>query len=934
MAVQSDRGVPLSTLCPKYLHTNSTSHTWPFSAIAELIDNAYDPDVSAKHFWIDKTMVKGEECLSFMDNGNGLDHVAMRKMLSFGYSDKVAVNGIKPIGMYGNGFKSGAMRLGKDAIVFSRSKNTTCVGMLSQTYLEKLCAEQIIVPIVCFEQSETNQEEDKASLRDILRYSSFNTQKDLLDEVNAISSSGSGGKTGTRIIIWNLRRTSTSTTEFDFEKDRYDIRIPSDVYEEINDTSQPPRVTSYVPDSVCSLRAYCSILYLKPRMQIIIRGQKVKSQLIAKSLAYIRKDHYKPTFLPKRIPITFGYNTKSKDQYGIMMYHKNRLIKAYERVGCQLKANQKGVGVIGIIECYFLEPTHNKQNFNETDKYRKTMINLGTKLEEYWQEINHKRKTEDPNNSIPVEDTIKRPDQNWVQCDDCSKWRKLPDGIDCSKLPDKWFCLKNPDPQFRSCNVEEEPVDSDGDQPSYHKTYKQQVRGEKKNEENKRQKEEEDRKRQEEQRLADLAKKNRALERSLKQQLQQTVHSPSTPTTPRRRLNTESPRQGAARAKSSSLRASTISQAACSPSSSSGLPVISNVCSLSPGPLRGKRTQPVTPQGTPKRPRENDFHQGTSDTSTSVDASPLSFPSVPINHDGDDDDDEDIFILETVSTPKPKKTGFDLTKVKTEQEQSDINVDVVSETNVAETGSAGSAAVGTSPSPAPLTEVTSITTQTEVHKVKKEEEDRNQTEGEERVGQSSDMGIDVCVEQSAFKKESNGDTHIENQGKQTLRNGGMHLLASDEEAGPSCADTSQLHLPSMTDIEEQQEQLLEMMQTTAQERDSFKEQLDSVEKQRAILASQCEELKLQLQQQRERAREGSATPRRVTDSSVQTDPNEAGGIAVSVTDSSSDWFKSLIELRHNVGRLLVSTMPALELDQVNYECNVIDEILEQFLSNV
>lgn len=102
-------------------------------------------------------------------------------------------------------------------------------------------------------------------------------------------------------------------------------------------------------------------------MQIIIRGQKVKTQLIAKSLAYIQKDHYKPNFLvpshycpvifffssfkfdcthwfslyiffqDKRLTITFGYNTKSKEQYGVMMYHKNRLIKAYKRVGCQLK---------------------------------------------------------------------------------------------------------------------------------------------------------------------------------------------------------------------------------------------------------------------------------------------------------------------------------------------------------------------------------------------------------------------------------------------------------------------------------------------------------------------------------------------------------------------------------------------------------------------
>lgn len=41
----------------------------------------------------------------------------------------------------------------------------------------------------------------------------------------------------------------------------------------------------------------------------------------------------------------------------------------------------------------------------------------------------------------------KRPDQTWVQCDSCLKWRKLPDGID--QLPEKWYCSNNPDPQFR-----------------------------------------------------------------------------------------------------------------------------------------------------------------------------------------------------------------------------------------------------------------------------------------------------------------------------------------------------------------------------------------------------------------------------------------------------------------------------------------------------
>ena len=47
-------------------------------------DNAYDPDVNAKQFWIDKTQFKGQDCLIFMDNGNGLDYEKMHKMLRYG----------------------------------------------------------------------------------------------------------------------------------------------------------------------------------------------------------------------------------------------------------------------------------------------------------------------------------------------------------------------------------------------------------------------------------------------------------------------------------------------------------------------------------------------------------------------------------------------------------------------------------------------------------------------------------------------------------------------------------------------------------------------------------------------------------------------------------------------------------------------------------
>ncbi|CAI5772577.1 family CW-type zinc finger 3 isoform X1 [Podarcis lilfordi] len=452
-----ENGIPLSALCPKFLHTNSTSHTWPFSAAAELIDNAYDPDVNAKQMWIDKTVINENTCLTFMDNGNGMNADKLHKMLSFGFSDKVALNGRVPVGLYGNGFKSGSMRLGKDAIVFTKNGEIMSVGMLSQTFLEVTKAEHVVVPIITFNKKRElmKREKSAASLKAILEHSLFPTEEELLAELDAII-----GKKGTRIIIWNLRREKNEQTEFDFDTDKYDIRIPADLDELTGKRGykKQERQDQIVPESDYSLRAYCSILYLKPRMQIIIRGQKVQTQLVSKSLAHIERDVYRPKFLaPKTVRITFGFNCRNKDHYGMMMYHRNRLIKAYERVGYQQKANNMGVGVVGIIECNFLKPTHNKQDFDYTNEYRRTMQALGEKLNDYWNEMQAK-KLDYPQEEM-VEDSQNRPDQTWVQCDSCLKWRKLPDGMD--KLPEKWYCSYNPDPQFRNCNVDEEPEDDD-----------------------------------------------------------------------------------------------------------------------------------------------------------------------------------------------------------------------------------------------------------------------------------------------------------------------------------------------------------------------------------------------------------------------------------------------------------------------------------------
>ncbi|KAM9486517.1 MORC family CW-type zinc finger protein 3-like isoform 2-T2 [Clarias gariepinus] len=482
MASLTNRKIPLSLIHPHYLHTNSTSHIWPFSAVAGLIDNAYDPDVSAKQFWISKTMIQDQACLVFMDNGKGMDYDKMYKMLSFGFNDKQTVGRHIPVGQYGNSFKSGSMRLGKDALVFSQKANTMCVGLLSQTYHEKIKAEHIIVPIVKFTVTGENDvsvaPEYEECLHDILKYSLFNTKEDLLYEFSAINWLSNKSKSGTRIIVWNLRRTSLGELELDFKKDRYDFQILTDVYGGIKETNkQQARPAVQVPKIKYSLRAYCSILYLKPKMQIIIQGQKVETQYVTKNLELVFKDTYKPVCNPplkKPIKITFGYSTKSGEPYGIMMYHKNRLIRAYDRVGCQRRINSTGVGVIGVIECNHLTPTHNMQDFDNTDEYRRTMLDLGTKLEDYWKETWYRFK-QNVNRTEPFEDfSTRKPDQTWIQCYECLKWRKLPDGV--GELHKKWFCKMNPDNQFRSCEAEEEPEDSDDEQRGYQKTYRQEIK--------------------------------------------------------------------------------------------------------------------------------------------------------------------------------------------------------------------------------------------------------------------------------------------------------------------------------------------------------------------------------------------------------------------------------------------------------------------------
>uniref|UniRef100_A0A452XP39 Morc S5 domain-containing protein n=1 Tax=Aegilops tauschii subsp. strangulata TaxID=200361 RepID=A0A452XP39_AEGTS len=56
--------------------------------------------------------------LVFQDDGGGMDPEGVRQCMSLGFSTKKSKT---TIGQYGNGFKTSTMRLGADAIVFTRA---------------------------------------------------------------------------------------------------------------------------------------------------------------------------------------------------------------------------------------------------------------------------------------------------------------------------------------------------------------------------------------------------------------------------------------------------------------------------------------------------------------------------------------------------------------------------------------------------------------------------------------------------------------------------------------------------------------------------------------------------------------------------------------------------------------------------------------------
>ncbi|KAF8399736.1 hypothetical protein HHK36_015607 [Tetracentron sinense] len=384
---------------PKFLHSNATSHKWAFGAIAELLDNAVDEIQNGATFIVvDKTSNprNGSAALLIQeDDGGGMDPEAMRRCMSFGFSDKKSKSAI---GQYGNGFKTSSMRLGADVIVFSRHMKKRFGSDNEILHYD--------VQLVDYEFNTSNgtletllrygKEHFTSNLSMLLQWSPYATEAELLKQVNFRNFLATVfddiGHHGTKVIIYNLWFNDDGDMELDFDSDAEDICINKD-------PNMAQRCSSWKT-------VYSSILYLRipQSFRIILRGQVVEHHNIANDLKFPEFILYRPKMggnMEAAVVTTIGFlkDAPHVNIHGFNVYHKNRLILPFWHV-VNNQTDSRGRGVVGekplkhlsytpithpsVLEANFIEPTHDKQDFEKTTLFQKLESRLKEMTLEYW----------------------------------------------------------------------------------------------------------------------------------------------------------------------------------------------------------------------------------------------------------------------------------------------------------------------------------------------------------------------------------------------------------------------------------------------------------------------------------------------------------------------------------------------------------------------
>ncbi|KAL9268954.1 MORC family CW-type zinc finger protein 4-like protein [Drosera capensis] len=449
---------------PSYLKTLGQSHSsWVFGAIAELVDNARDAEAKKLNISVETIFYKkagGDiPVLSIKDDGHGMTHQEICRMVSFGHKQQ---DGDDPerIGRFGIGFKTGAMRLGKDALVLTQTAESRSIAFLSQSLNEG--KDNLEIPIVSYRRQGQYMELDKEvqseelaeyNLKAIKEFSPFNEYM-----IGEKAADFHDSKTGTQIYIWNLEKWGSDyCLEWQSGKRGGSSFYQGDIFIRSRRVRSRPGQTSRKVPLDCSLKAYMEVIFLDPRMKIHVQDSLVKSRPLAKSLG--KTSVITGNIMGKAVQLTLGRCQLEWEQGngGIFLYWHGRLIEAYKRVGTMLHNADTGRGVLGVIDvtslmddgsgCVYVH--NNKQGFQDCEPYALLEEWLADRFHEYWDTKFEVLEVQKPDNGY-------EPDCQWVQCDKCRKWRILRSDFDCRRLPSEWFCFMEP---FNGrCDIPEQKV--------------------------------------------------------------------------------------------------------------------------------------------------------------------------------------------------------------------------------------------------------------------------------------------------------------------------------------------------------------------------------------------------------------------------------------------------------------------------------------------
>ncbi|NWR58486.1 MORC2 protein, partial [Bucorvus abyssinicus] len=215
-------------------------------------------------------------------------------VIQFGKSAKRSPESTQ-IGQYGNGLKSGSMRIGKDFILFTKKDATMTCLLLSRTFHEEEGIDEVIVPLPTWnarsrEPVTDNVEKFAIETELIYKYSPFRSEREVMEQFSKIrGENGTCGRcwpqagclgpgwdspdqlvtcSGTLVIIFNLKLMDNGEPELDVTSDLHDIQM----------AETPPEGTK--PERR-SFRAYAAVLYIDPRMRIFINGHKVQTKRLS-----------------------------------------------------------------------------------------------------------------------------------------------------------------------------------------------------------------------------------------------------------------------------------------------------------------------------------------------------------------------------------------------------------------------------------------------------------------------------------------------------------------------------------------------------------------------------------------------------------------------------------------------------------------------------